>query len=175
MRRWVPELARLDARFIYEPWKAPVAAQRKAGVRIVGAGAGLGGGDDEDKGLATYPKPMFDFGARRTFCLAAMKKAYAAGLRGDDKRLADKSGREQLYADRVDPEMEGGHADSSDDGADADEADHAGTGRDGHGRKAEAQRKTARPSQGAGSSHGQKRDQKKQGTLDRVVKRQKKG
>lgn len=31
VRRYVPELARMPARFVYEPWRAPLAAQQRAG------------------------------------------------------------------------------------------------------------------------------------------------
>jgi deoxyribodipyrimidine photo-lyase len=34
VRRWVPELARMPARFIQRPWEAPEAVLREAGVRL---------------------------------------------------------------------------------------------------------------------------------------------
>lgn len=34
VRRWVPEIARLPAKYLHEPWKAPGSVQAEAGVRI---------------------------------------------------------------------------------------------------------------------------------------------
>ncbi|GJC95048.1 DNA photolyase [Colletotrichum higginsianum] len=89
VRRWVPELANLDAKYIYEPWKAPLPDQKKAGVRVTGRGG--------EREAGVYPKPMFDFDERRTACLAAMKKAYGVGLQGNDDKVRDGSWRE-LFA-----------------------------------------------------------------------------
>ncbi|KAG6018021.1 hypothetical protein E4U41_004078 [Claviceps citrina] len=87
IRKWVPELQNLDAKYIYEPWKAPVQDQKKAGVRVKGDGL-----TDVEEG--TYPKPMFDFNERRNVCLAAMKTAYNVGLYGNDERVSNGSWRE---------------------------------------------------------------------------------
>ena len=85
VKRYVPELKNLDEKYIYEPWKAPLRDQKKAGVKIQGDGS-------EDVAGA-YPKPMFDFGERRTICLDGMKKAYQMGLYGDDSKVIDGSWR----------------------------------------------------------------------------------
>jgi len=57
VRRWVPELARLDDRWIHAPWTAPDAVLRGAGVR-------LGHG---------YPRPIVDHALARERALAALK------------------------------------------------------------------------------------------------------
>lgn len=98
IRRYVPELKDLDAKYIYEPWKAPIQDQKKAGVRITGDGLT----DVED---GTYPKPMFDFAERRDACIAAMKSAYDVGLHGNDKKVLDGTWRE-LFPEGRDVEMQ---------------------------------------------------------------------
>jgi deoxyribodipyrimidine photo-lyase len=58
VRRWVPELARLDARFIHRPWEAPADVLAKAGV-VLGK---------------TYPLPVVDHAASRARFLALAKE-----------------------------------------------------------------------------------------------------
>jgi deoxyribodipyrimidine photo-lyase len=55
VRRWVPELARLEAKWIHRPWEAPKAALEAAGVRL---------GDN-------YPPPIIDHARARARALAA--------------------------------------------------------------------------------------------------------
>jgi deoxyribodipyrimidine photo-lyase len=61
VRRFVPELEKLDAAWIHKPFAAPEAALRRAGV---------------DLGK-TYPKPIVDHGHARERALAAFKSLKA--------------------------------------------------------------------------------------------------
>ncbi|MEK4033747.1 deoxyribodipyrimidine photo-lyase [Methylocystis sp. IM3] len=58
VRRYVPELAKLDARYIHRPWEAPTEILRKAGVRL---------GE-------TYPHPVVDHAEGRARALAAFEE-----------------------------------------------------------------------------------------------------
>lgn len=146
VRRWVPELRDLDAKYIYEPWKAPRAAQDKAGVRIAGdGGLGSGSGKREE---GTYPEPMLDFNERRKVCLDAMKTAYQVGLHGDDERVKNGTWRELFEAAGQGEMQEEDHVFSDADADHADDAEHA--------------------------SHKRKAQVKKEGPMDRHVKKVKK-
>ncbi len=115
IRRWVPELKSMDAKYIYEPWTAPISDQRKAGVSVQGDGLGA-------VREGTYPKPMFDFSERRRICLASMKQAYSIGLFGDDARVLDGSWRDLFAGSKEDLDMMDRL--DSDDGENADDGDH---------------------------------------------------
>ena len=98
VRKYVPELKDIPTKYIYEPWKAPLVDQNKAGVRIT---------DNHDTGgKVTYPKPMFDFSERRNICIAGMKTAYKVGLYGNDERAIDGSWR-KLFDDAAEGPTEG--------------------------------------------------------------------
>jgi deoxyribodipyrimidine photo-lyase len=58
VRRWVPELAALDSRYIHQPWKAPAAALAAHGI-VPGR---------------SYPRPVVDLAASRAAALAAFKQ-----------------------------------------------------------------------------------------------------
>ncbi|MFT3870823.1 MAG: deoxyribodipyrimidine photo-lyase [Nibricoccus sp.] len=57
VRRWVPELAKVPAKFLHSPWEAPAELLANAGV-ILGK---------------NYPKPIVDHGQARAEALAAFK------------------------------------------------------------------------------------------------------
>ncbi|KAG0161093.1 hypothetical protein PDIDSM_8626 [Penicillium digitatum] len=95
IRKYVPELAKFDKKHIYEPWKAPIADQKRWGCRITGDGSSSGSLDSEH----TYPKPMFDFNKRRETCLAGMKHAYGVGLHGNDTKVKDGSWKKDFGDD----------------------------------------------------------------------------
>ncbi len=61
VRRYVPELAKLDARFIHRPWEAPDEALRAAGVTLG----------------KTYPRPIVDHAKARARALAAFEDTKA--------------------------------------------------------------------------------------------------
>jgi cryptochrome len=89
VRRYVPELANFDKKYVYEPHKAPIADQKSWGCMIKGDGGGEGGNNNNSQNgnIQVYPKPMFDFNTRRQFCIDKMKEAYDVGLYGDDERV----------------------------------------------------------------------------------------
>lgn len=92
----MPELEGYPAKYIYEPWKAPIPDQKRAGCLIKGDGEGEG----EEGGMKIYPKPMFDFDERRGICIEGVKGAYRVGLHGDDESVRKGSWRE-LFPDEA--------------------------------------------------------------------------
>ncbi|KAH7189002.1 FAD binding domain of DNA photolyase-domain-containing protein [Fusarium flagelliforme] len=109
IRRYVPELKNMDAKYIYEPWKAPLPDQKKAGVRVKGDGL-----NNVEEG--TYPKPMFDFAKRRDVCISSMKTAYQVGLHGNDGQALDGTWRKLFPTDRgeVQGDIESDHGEQAD-------------------------------------------------------------
>ena len=60
VRRYIPKLANFPAKYIYEPWKAPIADQKKAKC-IIGV---------------DYPKPIVDHDIVSKANIGRMKAAY---------------------------------------------------------------------------------------------------
>ncbi|KAL9111045.1 MAG: hypothetical protein Q9227_004478 [Pyrenula ochraceoflavens] len=89
VRRYVPELKDYDKKYLYEPWRAPVADQKKWGCIVKGDGEGDGeeGKEEEEGGMKVYPKPMLDFNERKEVCIQGVKNAYHVGMYGNDKRV----------------------------------------------------------------------------------------
>ena len=56
--------------------------------------------------MKVYPKPMFDFNARRSICIDALKSAYRINLYGDNPRVKDGTWRE-LFPDSAEGPTEG--------------------------------------------------------------------
>jgi deoxyribodipyrimidine photo-lyase len=74
VRAFVPEMAKLDATYIHEPWKAPAEALEKAGIKLG----------------KTYPLPILDHGKARTRALSALKAAKNRGaLEAETQDLFD--------------------------------------------------------------------------------------
>lgn len=117
VRRYVPELKAYPDKYIYEPWKAPIADQKKAGCLVVKYNpaddiSNTKPPDAEDK---TYPKPLFDFDLRRAICIEGIKSAYKIGLYGDDARVRDGTWR-ALFPDEAEGPTEGAGEGGASDG-----------------------------------------------------------
>jgi deoxyribodipyrimidine photolyase len=106
VRRYVPELAKFDKKYIYEPWKAPISDQKKWGCRIEGDGGSAKVEEGGEGGVKSYPKPMFDFSTRREICLQGMKTAYHVGLYGNDPKVLDGTWR-KLFDDAAEGPTQG--------------------------------------------------------------------
>ena len=168
VRHYCPELKNYPAKFIYEPWLAPIADQKKAGCLIKGDDVG------EEGNMKIYPKPMFDFNARRQICIDAIKKAYNVNLYGDNPKVLDGTWR-KLFPDSAEGPTEGtndkdamnggnkvksGEEADGDKGEDPDEGEAAELGGETKGGD-----RTQRDPEKKGGSTPRKR--KGQGTLDR--------
>lgn len=64
------------------------------------------GQETEEGGMKVYPTPMFDFNARRSICMDAIKSAYHINLYGDNPKVKDGTWRE-LFPDSAEGPTEG--------------------------------------------------------------------
>lgn len=169
IRKYVPELANLDKKYIYEPWKAPITDQRKAGVVIKGDGTG---GEQDANGVNVYPKPMFDFPERREISIQGMKSAYGVGLYGNDPRVLNGTWKELFPDDAEGPTRgrKGGIGGESGDvvGSGVDVKDVADDGFDGGA--AEVERAVVKESASTRTTRGHKRA-RGQETLESAFKK----
>jgi cryptochrome len=170
VRRYVPELKSSDVKYIYEPWKTPIADQKKAGVKI------QGDGKEEEEGV--YPKPMFDFNERRSICLDGMEKAYQVGFYGDDEKVIDGTWRklfddaaerptaEESFEDAIgiragiDEKVQDGQRNKSDDAVEEDES--GGKEEGGENRGGDKSRKGGQRKRGQGTLDGHAKRSKQQ-------------
>ena len=154
VRHFCPELKDFPSKYIYEPWRAPIADQKKAKCVIKGDDIG------EDGDMRVYPKPMFDFNERREICIQGLKTAYRVGLYGNNPKVLDGSWR-QLFDDNAEGPTEGDLETAMFDGdAETDMGEHADAG----GSEGENSVSTKSRKGGTGTQTPQKR--KGQGTLD---------
>lgn len=111
------------AKYIFEPHKAPIQDQKKAGIQIKGDGT------ETESGLKTYPRPMFDFNKQREICMQGMKNAYQVGMYGSDPKVLDGTWK-QAFDDAAEGPTKGtqGGPGGLDTFEDADETDEADSG-----------------------------------------------
>ena len=100
VRHFCPELKDYPAKYIYEPWRAPIPDQKKAKCLVKGDDLG------EDGDVKIYPKPMLDFNERREICIQGMKNSYHVGLYGDNPKVLDGTWR-HLFDDSAEGPTEG--------------------------------------------------------------------
>lgn len=173
VRKYCPELARFPTKYIYEPWLAPLAAQKSAGCLIRGDGADTA----DDAAMPLYPTPMFDFPSRRTICIDAVKTAYRINLYGNDPRVKDGTWR-ALFADSAEGPTEGKDAAAAgggDKGAKRIKSGGRGdTGVDEDAREAAALGGENRGGDLGGAGKRKRRAEEGQGTLDGHIARARK-
>jgi cryptochrome len=137
VRHYVPELKDFPAKYIYEPLKAPIADQKKAGCLIKGDGS-----VESADGMKMYPKPMFDFSQRRAICIEGMKKAYQVKMYGNDPKVLNGTWRE-LFGDDAEGATEGKN-----------EVDAAVASKKGAGQRIKGKINTQDADMGVDESHG---------------------
>lgn len=165
IRKYVPELKDMPKKWIYEPHKAPIADQKKAGVRVEGDGE-----QQEKDGLKLYPKPIFDFPTQRDICLEGMKSAYHIGLYGNNPKVMDGSWK-SLFDDAAEGPTKGeqggpGGLDTFEDADGTEEGHHVEEST----RKPESKDRRSSNNASLRATRGHKREAS-QGTLDGAFKK----
>eukprot|EP00283_Hemiselmis_rufescens_P020428 CAMPEP_0173453714 /NCGR_PEP_ID=MMETSP1357-20121228/51137_1 /TAXON_ID=77926 /ORGANISM="Hemiselmis rufescens, Strain PCC563" /LENGTH=534 /DNA_ID=CAMNT_0014420687 /DNA_START=123 /DNA_END=1727 /DNA_ORIENTATION=+ len=79
IRKYVPALRNLPAKYIYEPWKAPIATQRQAGVELG----------------KTYPKRIVVHETISKENMGKMNDAYSAHKRKQEEAASDAKGKKE--------------------------------------------------------------------------------
>ena len=82
-RKYLPQLKKYPAQYIYEPWKAPLSVQQAAGC-VIGT---------------HYPKPIVDHDAARNINIGRMKAAYGSGGGGEDGIKKQGKGQKRKESD----------------------------------------------------------------------------
>jgi cryptochrome len=83
-KHFAPELEKFGQKYIYKPWKAPIADQKRWG--LCDQGRWECSGREWDEGVFNTD---VGFSGRRQVCIDKLKKAYAVGMYGDDERVKD--------------------------------------------------------------------------------------
>ena len=83
-KHFAPELEKFGQKYIYKPWKAPIADQKRWGCVIKGDGS-----VQEESGMKVCSNTDVGYNGRRQVCIDKLKKAYAVGMYGDDERVKD--------------------------------------------------------------------------------------
>ena len=68
VKYFAPGLGHFNQKYIYEPWKAPIADQKRWGCAIKGDES-----VQEESRVKVYPKSMFGFNGRRQVCIDKLK------------------------------------------------------------------------------------------------------
>lgn len=74
IRKYLPQLSKLPTKYIYEPWKAPIAVQNEANIRIISRDKFNQLPPEEQPNY--YPKPIVDHATVSKHNMSIMKQAY---------------------------------------------------------------------------------------------------
>lgn len=79
IRKWLPQLAKLPDKYIYEPWKAPISVQKQAGIKV-GSPTSSSSIDQQGKDVSNniyyYPRPIVDHTTVSKANMGRLKLAY---------------------------------------------------------------------------------------------------